>query len=197
VLAVDRGTLSERDAFLLNARENGNRESLSPPDTIMMIKRARALGIPKEHLAVQLGFAPQIVSSYSRVAELPTDMLTHWRFGGDFRGRMTQKRLGIQEMIAIARAPDPAAAYLTALDHRKSRERRGSRLEKTSQQAAATGALLARLTKKGIVKIIPDVDWLSHIDAIVGARATKRLRLDDATALADTAKRAFDDEMNR
>jgi hypothetical protein len=134
VLAVDHGKLSERDAFLLNARENANRESLAPPDTCLLIKRGLDHGLSRESLALQLGFTPQIVASYGRVAELPAEIFANWRTGGTFHGLTTKKRLGVAEMIAITRAADPFDAYAKAVGRRIVRERRSSHLEKVPRQ---------------------------------------------------------------
>jgi hypothetical protein len=192
VSAIHHGSLGEREAFMLNARENTNRESLSPPDMCFLIKRGLDHGVSKDDLALQLGLTPWIVTNYGRIAALP-DIFAHWRCGGSFRGSLSQKRVSVGEMIEIARAPDPAEAYRQAIGRRASREVRGPKRERARARAEATGTQLAKLVKRGLFTLPPRVEWTKYIDIVAGVEP----RFPDAKLLAIAAQEAFEAEMAR
>jgi ParB-like chromosome segregation protein Spo0J len=195
VLTIDRGKLDEREAFLVNARENTNREGLAPPDTCLLIKRGIEHGFSPERLAEHLGFTLKTVMSYRRVAELPGNIFAHWHSGGIVDGSVRKKRLGIAEMIAVTRATDPAEAYAKALRYSASQERRTARAETANARAVAIAVQLAQFAKRGMFTMKPEAPWIMCVDVAIGPELTKGLQLSEAEDLARAAKQAFEAEM--
>jgi hypothetical protein len=178
ILAVDRGAMSERDAFELNALENGNRHSLGPPDTCLQIQRGRVLGLSNSELADLLGKDKKVIERYGKVAELPEEVVRHWRTGGAFRGKEVQKRLSIDKMIDISRKVGKSAqfaAYDRALSivlaHEGGRRVDGGNskdkwMDEAMQQAAGLGIFLGILECNGLIHTT-NLDLRKHVRMLV------------------------------
>jgi hypothetical protein len=199
VLAVNHGPLSEKDAFLLNAKENGNREGLTAPDTAMMVKRGiedHKLSIGD--LALQLGKTPASIAAYVKVTALPPEILNHWVRGGEFEGK-TGKRVGIGDMIAIAKLKlpeDQLKGYRRALETQEAREATSAWEVRAKQRAAASGALLAKLEKHGFVAVLGR-DWAGRAIWDLAGLGKRNASADQFIEFANAAQAAYEREMQK
>lgn len=198
VLAKVHPPLSESEAFMLNMRENANRESLTPPDTAMAVKRSiEQYGFKITDIAVQLGKTPASVSAYARIAALPITILNHWHKGGEFEGVQSGRRVAMLEMLEVAkREPhEHLDAYKRVLLHGIAKQNTTAWFERAKGRAAHMGNVLAKLQKDGFLTL-QNNNWFGHIDTMVNI-GKRTLSMPDGKALASCAEKAFDREVNR
>lgn len=198
VLAIVHPCLSEREAYLLNARENSNRESLTPPDTAMMVKRGvEQFDFTIHDLSVQLGKTPQVVALYAKVAALPPPVLSHWQKGGEFEGVQSSRRVAFAEMVEIAKR-DPLEhidAYRKALIHGVSKQSTSAWFQRARGRAGHVGSMLAKLQKNGFLTV-QERNWVGNLDILAGM-GKRGLKFEDIRAIAEVAQASYEREMKR
>lgn len=198
VLCKIHGPMSEREAFLWNARENSNREQLTPPDTTMMVKKGVEVhGLTVYDLAVQLGKTPGSVSDYVRVAGLPSAVLTHWQKGGEFEGLGSVKRASLLEMKELSKLPAErhVEGYKRLLTLGNARAKSTAWFERAKARARHMGAMIAKLQRDGFLVLQSD-RWERHMGTLVGT-GKRELSLTDSIKLAAIAEKFYQKEMQR
>lgn len=78
--------LDDKEAVLLNARENTDRANLAPHDLARAVGRLVELGLTHDQIARELGITAYYVMMLGRVAKLPEQVLAHWRGEGSLPG---------------------------------------------------------------------------------------------------------------
>jgi hypothetical protein len=201
VLIRDHGQLSEKDALLVNAGENGNREGLTPPETLALIAR-----LTKEHhaspaeVAIRMGKNPVAVGQYLKLLKLPEKVLHHWGAGGKFDGVQTYKRVAMLDLLDLAKKPvdKHIDGYKALLIQQAPKVDGGAFIERARERAVAVGGMLAKLDKGGFLTLLgrSDGDWMLHVPVLVRTGA-KKLGYGELHDLSQRAKKAYEREMGR
>jgi hypothetical protein len=201
VLVRDHGQLSEKDALLVNAGENGNREGLTPPETLALIAR-----LTKEHhaspaeVAIRMGKNPVAVGQYLKLLKLPEKVLHHWGAGGKFDGVQTYKRVAMLDLLDLAKKPvdKHIDGYKALLVQQAPKVDGGAFIERARERAVAVGGMLAKLDKAGFLTLLgrSDGDWMLHVPVLVRTGA-KKLGYGELHDLSQRAKKAYEREMGR
>jgi hypothetical protein len=190
--------MTEQDAFLLNARENTNRDQLTPPDVFRLVQKATVgFGMTPADAAVALGKSPSTIGNYSRMCAMPGKVLEHWCGGGDFDGVRSIKRIGISDMFDIARRKPEEHwdAYKRAIVLQTKKGDTSAWWEKAKGRANAMGGVLARLQRAGFLTVHAPM-WTNVVDIIV--RVGKReLKFVEARELATLAEGSFKRELEK
>jgi ParB-like chromosome segregation protein Spo0J len=79
--AVVRTFATERDARVLNIRENTARNNLKTPDLVLQVRTLAKEGMSQVAIADAIGVTQGFVSKLLKVATLPASVLQHWRNG--------------------------------------------------------------------------------------------------------------------
>lgn len=190
--------MSEHDAFLLNGRENANREAITTVDLYRLIYRA-----VKEHkmtspaIAVWLGKSTPRILDYIKMQELPSRVIKHWIEGGDFEGLQSAKRIAINDMLEIAkRKPEEQEdAYKRSLIRQARKADTSAWWERAKGRANAMGVRLARLQKAGFLIVSAPV-WTNNIDILVGT-GKRELKWKEAVDLSSIAENAYHKELEK
>jgi hypothetical protein len=196
IRATIHDEMTERQAFMLNARENTNRDGLTPPDVYGLIVKCMTLhGMSVNDTAVALGKSGSAIRQYAAMMKLPPKLITHWRSGGDFEGIRSVKRVGVQELFDLAREPPERQIdlYKRLIQKQEKVVDSSAWLEKGKQRAVAIGATLAKLEKGGMISV-NNPTWLNHINVLIGT-AKRELRWKDANMLSQLAKASFEREL--
>jgi hypothetical protein len=201
VLIRDHGQLSEKDALLVNAGENGNREGLTPPETLALIAR-----LTKEHhaspaeVAIRMGKNPVAVGQYLKLLKLPEKVLHHWGAGGKFDGVQTYKRVAMLDLLDLAKKPvdKHIDGYKALLIQQAPKVDGGAFIERARERAVAVGGMLAKLDKGGFLTLLgrSDGDWMLHVPVLVRT-GTKKLGYGELYDLSQRAKKTYEREMGR
>ncbi len=157
ILAVVHGTMTEREASILNAEENFNRESLGPVDRCLVVRRLAALKMSSAEIATRLGKRRAAIEDYKRVLEMDPEIFAHWSGAKPkFRDIEIAKRIGIVDLFDIAKKPkdEQAEHYERALQLRASVEATSAWEVRARARAVATGTLLAKLERAGFITML-------------------------------------------
>lgn len=190
--------MTEQAAFLLNARENTNRDQLSPPDVFRLVQKATGtFAMSPQDAAVALGKSMGTVSNYVKMTALPAKVLEHWCGGGDFDGVRSVKRIGITDMFEIAKrkSEEHWDAYKRAIVLQSKKGDTSAWWEKAKGRANAMAAVLARLQKAGFLTVHAPM-WTNVVDILV--RVGKReLKYTEARELAGIAEGSYKRELEK
>lgn len=200
ILAVNHGEMSERDASILNAEENFNRENLGPVDRCMVVRRLMSFKLSSAEIATRLGKRRAAIDDYKRVLEMDPDIFAHWSGKTDsYHGIETAKRIGIMDLFDIAKKPkdEQAEYYEKVLRERAAVEATSAWEVRARARAVATGALLAKLERQNFL-VVTGREWATD-SAVIMALAGLRDGHGKATGTRMTefgmaAKAAYDRE---
>jgi hypothetical protein len=201
VLIRDHGQLSEKDALLVNAGENGNREGLTPPETLTLIARlTKQHGASPAEVAIRMGKNPVAVGQYLKLLKLPEKVLHHWGAGGKFDGVQSYKRVTMLDLLDLAKKPAEKHidGYKELLVQQAPKVDGGAFIERARERAVAVGGMLAKLDKAGFLTLLgrSDGDWMLNVPVLVRTGA-KKLGYAELHDLSQRAKKAYEREMGR
>jgi ParB-like chromosome segregation protein Spo0J len=167
----NHGPLDEERAFAINASENGPRDSLTPPELVALVIRARdSFKMPAEKIATMVGKQARVVRDYLRVATLPKPVLDHWMNGGEYEGVINSNRVNISALLVLVKMTPQeqwADEYKKLITVKKiAPEERTSYVQRLLLQADSIGALLGRLEREGVI-LISQPTWSTKLDLLL------------------------------
>jgi len=200
--------LNDKDARLLNTRENTGREKLETPD--LMYAVLNLMGGNNRLTTTQIGTSLGIAQSYaSRLGKigssLDKNVFNHWRSGGLLNNaELPNKQLSIEDIEEVSRAPKErqVEAYTTALKGAAEDDKSKTWWTSSQKKAEKLGAHLGGIVKTGLFIITADdiasIDWYGLIESGKLFKLHKEIKLKrQKESLAKLAEKAFITEFNR
>jgi predicted XRE-type DNA-binding protein len=194
--------LSEKDAEILNLRENTQRDDLTPPDLMMAVRRLENThGLKQQEIANSLGIQQGHVSKLSKVAKCHEDILHHWRNGGEFQGLPSSCRATIMELVDVGAEPDKQKqleAYLRILQSKlpATAEDNNQWVVSAKKKAMRIAAQLGTLEKHEFLTVNVEEDgWKDYMEHFV-KNGKKELTSRQAKSVAKAAFEAYTEALN-
>lgn len=196
--------IDERQAELLNLRENTNRDDLTTPDLCMAVRRiVQKQGLTPTQLADRLGKSQGHMTTLIQVGRCHNDILDHWRNGGDFVSEgvsiTSKKRVNVRDLVDISKIEkekqlaEYARLLKSKLPASEAAEDKNSWMVAAKNKAEKLGTLLGQLAKAGFLKIIPKdkESWKPYIVTMVkvGKKDPSNLQ---SRSIANAAFKAYE-----
>ena len=191
----NHGPLDEERAFSINASENGPRDSLTPPELVALVIRARdRFMMPAEKIATMLGKQVRVVRNYLRVADLPKPIIDHWMNGGEYEGIINSNRSNISALLVIVKMTPKEQwpeEYKKLISHKKAaHDDKTSYIQRLLIQADSIGALLGRMEREGIILITRPM-WADKLDLLLNLKE-QRMSYSTTKRIANKVAEAYE-----
>lgn len=196
-------SMSEMEARKRNIAENTQRDDLSPPDLCLAVtKLGRDHKMTANAIATTIGKSLNYVYVLQRVGSLKSEILVHWRNGGEFAGIKTNVRVKIQDLDDLSKveADKQIDEYKKLLQSKTPGDKKDDTmwLKAAKSKAEKFGTLLGMLSRKDygptedqpFVKLTDKVSFVDVIEVAVKV-GKKELPRRIVRKLADEAEKAY------